>query len=137
MVEVMKTIVDLQRDFFDKGISHFKPMVLQDVATIVGVHEATVARVTSHKYVQTPRGVFHLKYFFSSKIKTDAGSDASSKAVKARLQTLIDQEDKLHPLSDDKLGAILNDEGFQIRRRTVAKYRDQMGVLNARMRRRV
>ena len=137
MVDVMRTIVDLQREFFDHGVAQLKPMVLQDVATIVGVHEATVARVTSHKYVQTPKGVFPLKYFFSSKIKTDDGGDVASKAVKARIRDLVDGEDKHRPLSDDKIGEILNGEGFQIKRRTVAKYRDHMGILNARMRKRV
>lgn len=137
MVDVMRTIVDLQHEFFDNGIEHLKPMVLQDVASRVGVHEATVARVTSNKYVQTPRGVFALKFFFSSKIKTDAGGDVASKAVKARIQTLIDGEDKQHPLSDDKIAEVLNNEGFQIKRRTVAKYRDQMKILNARMRKRI
>jgi RNA polymerase sigma-54 factor len=137
MVDVMRTIVELQRDFFDHGIEFLKPMVLQDVASRVGVHEATVARVTSHKYVQTPRGVFSLKFFFSSKIKTDTGGDVASKAVKARIQGLIDHEDKQRPLSDDKIAEILNNEGFQIKRRTVAKYRDQMKILNARMRKRI
>jgi RNA polymerase sigma-54 factor len=137
MVDVMRTIVELQREFFDHGIEFLKPMVLQDVASRVGVHEATVARVTSHKYVQTPRGVFSLKFFFSSKIKTDTGGDVASKAVKARIQVLIDHEDKQRPLSDDKIAEVLNREGFQIKRRTVAKYRDQMKILNARMRKRI
>jgi RNA polymerase sigma-54 factor len=137
MVNVMKTIVELQRDFFDKGIAHLKPMVLQDVASRVGVHEATVARVTKDKYVQTPRGVFPLKFFFSPRITRRDGEDKASKAVQARIRELIENEDKKHPLSDDRIAKILNEEGFNIKRRTVAKYRDQMGILNARMRRRV
>ncbi|MBD3162510.1 MAG: RNA polymerase factor sigma-54 [Candidatus Eisenbacteria bacterium] len=137
MVRVMEAIIDEQREYFEKGVSHLKPMTLQDIATRVGIHESTVARVTKAKYVQTPRGVFPMKHFFSSRLHTDTGEDASAKAVKERIRELIDGEPKESPLSDEKIAKVLQREGIQIARRTVAKYRDQMKIDKAQFRKRI
>lgn len=134
MVKVMKAIVENQREFFEKGIRHLRPLTLQQVAEQIGMHESTVSRVTSGKYVQTPRGVFELKYFFSSSIRSDSGEDVSAKRVKDRVRELVDHEEKKRPLSDQKIAEILKKEGLLIARRTVAKYREQMGILSARYR---
>jgi RNA polymerase sigma-54 factor len=98
------------------------------------MHESTVSRVTTNKYVQTPRGVFELKYFFSSSLDTDDGENMSSKAAKTRIMEIIGAEDKRRPLSDQKIVDMLKEEGLNIARRTVAKYREQLGILPARMR---
>jgi RNA polymerase sigma-54 factor len=134
MVKVMEAILDAQRNFFDRGVEHLKPLTLQQIANVVGMHESTVSRVTNGKYVQTPRGVYELKYFFSPGLKTDNGEDASSKRIKARIKEIVDGEDSKRPLSDQDIAARLKNEGFSVARRTVAKYRDQLGVLRARMR---
>ncbi len=134
MVKVMEAILDAQRAFFDKGVEHLRPLTLQQIANVVGMHESTVSRVTNGKYVQTPRGVYELKYFFSPGLKTDDGEDASSKRIKARIRQLVDDEDKKRPLSDQEIAAKLKEDGFSVARRTVAKYRDQLGILRARMR---
>jgi RNA polymerase sigma-54 factor len=134
IVKVMQCIVEEQRDFFDKGQVALKPLTLQQVATRIGMHESTVSRVTTNKYVQTPRGVFELKYFFSSSLDTDDGENMSSKAAKTRISEIIDNEDKRRPLSDQKIVDILKGEGLNIARRTVAKYREQLHILPARMR---
>lgn len=136
MVKVMKCIVDEQRDFLDKGIAHLKPLTLQQVAGRIGMHESTVSRVTSNKYVQTPRGVFLLKYFFSSSLETDGGEDVSAKSVRNLIKGLIEAEDRKAPLSDQAIADNLHEKGFRIARRTVAKYREQMNILSARQRRR-
>lgn len=134
MVKVMEAILDAQRNFFDRGVEHLKPLTLQQIANVVEMHESTVSRVTNGKYVQTPRGVYELKYFFSPGLKTDNGEDASSKRIKARIQEIVEGEDSKRPLSDQDIAARLKDEGFSVARRTVAKYRDQLGILRARMR---
>jgi RNA polymerase sigma-54 factor len=134
IVKVMQCIVEEQRDFFDKGQVALKPLTLQQVATRIGMHESTVSRVTTNKYVQTPRGVFELKYFFSSSLDTDDGDSMSSKAAKTRIREIIDKEDKSRPLSDQKIVDLLKEEGLNIARRTVAKYREQLSILPARMR---
>jgi RNA polymerase sigma-54 factor len=134
MVKVMQAILDAQRSFFDKGVEYIKPLTLQQIANVVEMHESTVSRVTNGKYVQTPRGVYELKYFFSPGLKTDGGEDASSKRVKARIQEIVEGEDSKRPLSDQDIAARLKGEGFSVARRTVAKYRDQLGILRARMR---
>ena len=134
IVKVMQSIVEEQRDFFDKGPVALKPLTLQQVATRIGMHESTVSRVTTNKYVQTPRGVFELKYFFSSSLDTDDGDSMSSKAAKTRIREIIDKEDKAKPLSDQKIVDLLKAEGLNIARRTVAKYREQLNILPARMR---
>ena len=134
IVKVMQSIVEEQRDFFDKGPVALKPLTLQQVANRIGMHESTVSRVTTNKYVQTPRGVFELKYFFSSSLDTDDGDSMSSKAAKTRIREIIEKEDKAKPMSDQKIVDMLKAEGLNIARRTVAKYREQLDILPARMR---
>ena len=137
MLKVMNFIVDRQRDFFEEGIEHLKPLTLREVAEVINMHESTVSRVTNQKYVQTPRGVFPLKFFFSSGLSTDSGEDVSARGIKARIQKLVGEEDAKKPLTDRAIVDILKREGINIARRTVAKYRDQLGILSARMRKRV
>jgi RNA polymerase sigma-54 factor len=137
MLKVMNFIVDRQRDFFDKGVQYLKPLTLREVAEVIDMHESTVSRVTNEKFVQTPRGVFPLKFFFSSGLSTTSGEDVSARGIKAQIEKLVADEDPAHPLTDQAIVNILKDEGIQIARRTVAKYRDQLGVLSARMRKRV
>ncbi|MCX5800532.1 MAG: RNA polymerase factor sigma-54 [Candidatus Eisenbacteria bacterium] len=136
MVKVMKCIVDSQEEFLDKGIAFLRPLTLQQVANQIGMHESTVSRVTNNKYVQTPRGVFELKFFFSSKLQTDAGEDMSAKSAKDIISVLVEEEDRSDPLSDQKIADILRDRGLRIARRTVAKYREQLRLLPARYRKR-
>jgi RNA polymerase sigma-54 factor len=137
MLKVMHFIVDRQRDFFEKGIEHLKPLTLREVAEIINMHESTVSRVTNEKWVQTPRGVLPLKFFFSSALSTTTGEDASARAIRAQIQRLVGEEDPQDPLTDQQIVQRLRERGVRIARRTVAKYRDQLGILSARMRRRV
>jgi RNA polymerase sigma-54 factor len=137
MVRVMEAIVRAQRGFFEKGVAALRPLTLQQIADDVGMHESTVSRVTRGKYVQTPRGTLELKYFFSSGIKTSDGTEMSSKAVKDAMRDIISKEDKHKPLSDQKIAGELKRLGFSISRRAVAKYRDQMNILPARLRREI
>jgi RNA polymerase sigma-54 factor len=137
MLKVMNFIVDRQRDFFDRGVQYLKPLTLREVAEVIEMHESTVSRVTNEKFVQTPRGVFPLKFFFSSGLSTTSGEDVSARGIKAQIEKLVNDEDAGSPLTDQAIVNILKDEGIQIARRTVAKYRDQLGILSARMRKRV
>ncbi len=137
MLKVMHFIVDRQREFFEKGVEHLRPLTLREVAEHIDMHESTVSRVTNEKYVQTPRGVLPLKFFFSSGLSTDYGEDVSARGIRARIQKLVAEEDQKKPLTDQAIVDILKKEGVQIARRTVAKYRDQLGILSARMRKRV
>jgi RNA polymerase sigma-54 factor len=137
MIKVMNCIVREQREFFDKGIAFLRPLTLAAVARQIDMHESTVSRVCSGKYVQTPRGVFELKFFFSSGLATDDGEDVSARTAKNIIKGLIDEEDKMEPLSDQRIAELLHEKGLQIARRTVAKYREQLQVLPARLRRRV
>ena len=137
MLKTMNYIVERQREFFEKGIQHLKPLTLREVAEVINMHESTVSRVTNEKFVQTPRGVLPLKFFFSSGLATSDGEDVSARGIKAQLQKLVQEEDPRHPLTDQAIVNILRESGVQIARRTVAKYRDQLGVLSARMRKRV
>ena len=137
MLKVMNYIVDRQRDFFEKGVQYLKPLTLREVAEVINMHESTVSRVTNEKFVQTPRGVLPLKFFFSSGLSTTAGEDVSARGIKAQIEKLVADEDPKHPLTDQAIVNILKESGVQIARRTVAKYRDQLGVLSARMRKRV
>jgi RNA polymerase sigma-54 factor len=137
MLKVMNFIVDRQREFFDKGIEFLKPLTLREVAEVISMHESTVSRVTNEKWVQTPRGVLPLKFFFSSALSTTSGEDASARAIRAQIEKLVADEDVLDPLTDQQIVQKLKDRGVRIARRTVAKYRDQLGILSARMRRRV
>jgi RNA polymerase sigma-54 factor len=137
MLKVMNFIVDRQRDFFEKGIEHLKPLTLREVAEVINMHESTVSRVTNEKYVQTPRGVLPLKFFFSSALATASGEDASARSIRAKLQKMVADEDTGKPLTDQQIVHLFQEQGIQIARRTVAKYRDQLGILPARMRKRV
>jgi RNA polymerase sigma-54 factor len=137
MLKVMNFIVDRQREFFEKGVQYLKPLTLREVAEVINMHESTVSRVTNEKYVQTPRGVLPLKFFFSSGLSTTSGEDVSARGIKAKIQKLVADEESKRPLTDQAIVNILKDEGIQIARRTVAKYRDQLGILSARMRKRV
>ena len=137
MIKVMNCIIREQREFFDKGIAFLRPLTLQQVARQIDMHESTVSRVCSGKYVQTPRGVFELKFFFSSGLETEDGEDVSARTAKDIIKTLIEEEDKKEPLSDQRIAELLHDKGLRIARRTVAKYREQLGILPARFRRRV
>ena len=137
MLKVMNYIVDRQRDFFERGVQYLKPLTLREVAEVINMHESTVSRVTNEKFVQTPRGVLPLKFFFSSGLSTTAGEDVSARGIKAQIEKLVADENPKHPLTDQAIVNILKESGVQIARRTVAKYRDQLGVLSARMRKRV
>jgi RNA polymerase sigma-54 factor len=137
MLKVMNFIVDRQREFFEKGVQYLKPLTLREVAEVINMHESTVSRVTNEKFVQTPRGVLPLKFFFSSGLSTTSGEDVSARGIKAKIQKLVSDEEAKRPLTDQAIVNILKDEGIQIARRTVAKYRDQLGILSARMRKRV
>ena len=137
MLKVMNFIVDKQMAFFEKGVQSLKPLTLREVADHIEMHESTVSRVTNKKYVQTPGGVYSLKYFFSSGISTTSGEATSSRGVKDRIKSLISNEDPLKPLTDQAIVKLLVIDGIKIARRTVAKYREQLGILSARMRKRV
>lgn len=137
MLRVMKFIVKRQRAFFEKGVKHLRPLTLREVARHVEVHESTVSRVANEKYVQTPRGVYRLKFFFSGGYATHGGADMSARGVRARIERLVEEEDPKSPLSDPAIVKLLERDGVRVARRTVAKYRNQLGILSARMRRRL
>ena len=125
---VTESIFDVQRDFLEKGASHIKPLTLKDIADIVEVHEATVSRVTRGRYVQTPRGVFPLKYFFNSSIPTESGGSTSSASVKEMIKDMVSNEDPHNPLSDKEIETKLKDKGIEIARRTINKYRGELNI---------
>ena len=137
MIRTARAIVERQNGFFERGPTKLKPMILADIAEDIGMDISTISRVTSGKYIQTDWGVFELKYFFSERMETDEGEEVSNRVIKNRLREIIDSEDKKHPRSDQELTDILNKEGFQIRRRTVAKYREQMRIPIQRLRREI
>lgn len=134
ILRVTEAIMEYQRDFLEKGVEALKPLALSEIANTVGMHESTISRVTSGKYVNTPQGLFELKFFFSSAIESDSGEAASSRSIKQKIRELVDEEDPRHPLSDDKIMRILKTQGFTIARRTVAKYREQMKILPTNLR---
>lgn len=127
--KVAESIVKHQREFFEKGSEHLKPMVLRDIANDIGMHESTVSRVTTAKYVHTPQGIYELKYFFNSGIASSDGDSLASESVKIKIKDLVAKEDPKNPLSDQKIVDLLKVEGIQIARRTVAKYRDMLKIL--------
>jgi len=127
--KVTDSIVKHQKDFLDKGAGFLKPMVLRDIANDIGMHESTVSRVTTNKYVHTPQGIFELKYFFNSGISTTDGDSMASESVKLKIKEMISKEDPKDPFSDQKLVELLKTDGIQIARRTVAKYRDMLKIL--------
>ena len=136
LYKVTESILKFQRKFFDEGKTALKPLVLKDVADDIGVHESTVSRATNGKYVQTPRGLFELKYFFASSINESDGDGISSTSVKTQIQKFINEENTQKPLSDQKIAEMLSENGINISRRTVAKYRDEMRIPASSMRRR-
>ncbi len=134
IVSVTESIIKFQRDFFDHGVEHLKPLVLRDIADDIERSESTVSRVTTNKYVHTPRGIFELKYFFNSSITNLGGEDLASEAVKAKIRDIISKEDEKKPFSDSKIAEMLAADEIDIARRTVAKYRESMGILSSTMR---
>lgn len=128
LLKVASQIVAKQIGFFERGDEGMVPLVLHDIAEAVEMHESTISRVTTQKYMHTPRGVFELKYFFSSHISTVDGGSASSTAIRAIIRKLVDDEDSRKPLSDSKIAKILMDQGFNVARRTIAKYREVLGI---------
>ncbi|OFZ78656.1 MAG: RNA polymerase sigma-54 factor [Bdellovibrionales bacterium RIFOXYD1_FULL_53_11] len=136
--KVTEAIVKRQRDFFEKGVQHLRPMILKDVASDIGMHESTISRVTTNKYVHTPVGIFELKYFFNSSIgAADGGDSLASEAVKEKIRQLISKEDPKNPLSDQRLAELLKTDNIDIARRTVAKYREMLGMLSSGKRKKV
>ncbi|MDA8442383.1 MAG: RNA polymerase factor sigma-54 [Peptococcaceae bacterium] len=136
LYKVVNCIIDLQREFFDKGIKFLRPMTLREVAELVNLHESTVSRATSGKFMQAPQGVFELKFFFDSGVENEAGNMTSSESIKRLLKDLLDAEDSANPLSDQKVADILNHQGINISRRTVAKYREEVGIPSTSLRKR-
>jgi RNA polymerase sigma-54 factor len=134
MIKVMNCIIREQREFFDKGIAFLRPLTLQQVARQIDMHESTVSRVCSGKYVQTPRGVFELKFFFSSGLETQDGEDVSARTAKDIIKTLIDEEDKKEPLSDQRIADLLHEKGLLIARRTVHEHQHHRATLRNRSR---
>jgi len=127
--KVTESIVKFQKDFLDKGITHLKPLILRDVAEDIGMHESTVSRVTTNKYVHTPQGIYELKFFFNSAINKTGGDEIASEAVKNHIRQIVAAEDPKHPHSDQKIVEILKGQNIEIARRTVAKYREVLGIL--------
>lgn len=134
---VTESIVKFQRAFFEHGVSHLKPLVLKDVADDIGMHESTVSRVTTEKYVHTPQGLFELKFFFTSGIKTAGGADVSSSSVKDQIKQIIAQESPHNPISDQQIVKILKAKNIDIARRTVAKYRETLGIPSSSLRKQI
>jgi len=133
---VCEIIIERQRDFLDNGIAHLRPMLLKDVAEQLGLHTSTVSRAVTNKWVHCPQGILELRQFFTLGFKTDAGDDISVHILKEKIRDLIGKENPDRPLSDNDLTDILNRNGIEIKRRTVAKYREEMGLPNSRSRRR-
>jgi len=131
IVNVMKSIIKFQRDFFDHGSGYLKPLVLRDVAEDVGMHESNISRITTNKYVLTPHGIFELKYFFNSGLTSDDGESIASESVKNKIRDIIQQEDPYKPYSDQEIAKMLKSEGINIARRTVTKYREMLRVLSS------
>ena len=133
--KVTESIVQFQRDFLDKGIAYLKPLVLRDVAEQIQMHESTVSRVTTNKYIHTPQGVFELKFFFNSAVSSVEGESIASESVKEHIRSIVKSEDKRKPFSDQELCNILKKSNINVARRTVAKYRETLGILPSRKRR--
>jgi len=126
--KVATSIINFQRDFLDHGIEYLRPLVLRDVANDIGMHESTVSRVVTNKYMHTPQGVFEMKYFFHSGIASSYGENVSSVTIKQRIRKIIEAEDQRKPLSDSKIVSILQREGLELARRTIAKYREELKI---------
>ena len=128
ILRVSQAIVDRQRHFFEHGEVAMRPMVLREIAEILGLHESTISRVTTQKYMLTPRGTYELKYFFGSHVATDTGGAASATAIRALIKQLIGAEDPKAPLTDSRIADLLGDQGILVARRTIAKYRDALQI---------
>lgn len=128
LTKVSQFIVEYQQDFFEHGEEHMKPMILADIAAAINMHESTVSRVTTLKFLQCPQGIFELKYFFSSHVTTESGGEASSIAIRALVKKLINNENTNKPLSDSKIVALLEEQGIIVARRTIAKYRESLSI---------
>ncbi|WP_087016677.1 RNA polymerase factor sigma-54 [Thaumasiovibrio subtropicus] len=137
LLKVARCIVQFQQDFFEYGEEAMKPMVLNDVALEVDMHESTISRVTTKKYMHTPRGIFELKFFFSSHVSTDNGGECSSTAIRALVKKLVAAENQAKPLSDSKIATLLADQGVMVARRTIAKYRESLGIPPSNQRKRL
>ncbi|RPI00700.1 MAG: RNA polymerase sigma-54 factor, partial [Calditrichaeota bacterium] len=137
ILRTVEAIIARQQEFFDKGPEYLKPMILKDIADEISMDISTISRVTNGKYVQTEYGVFELKYFFSEKYTTDDGEDVSNKMIKNLIKEMIDVETAKRPLNDQKISEMLKVKGYPVARRTVAKYREQMNIPVARLRRRI
>jgi RNA polymerase sigma-54 factor len=135
IMNIAKEIVHRQREFMEKGVAYLKPLTMVQVAEVVGVHETTVSRAVSGKYMQTPQGLFEMKYFFTSGIQTLNGADVSNTSVKDMLDEMIKKEDTTRPLSDEEIVKLLSQKGIKIARRTVAKYRSELNILPSHLRR--
>jgi RNA polymerase sigma-54 factor len=128
LMKVATKIVEYQRGFLEYGEEAMKPLVLHDIAEAVGMHESTISRVTTQKYMHTPRGIFELKFFFSSHVSTDTGGECSSTAIRALIKKLVAAENPRKPLSDSKITDLLGEQGIQVARRTIAKYRESLVI---------
>ncbi|ELR66344.1 RNA polymerase sigma-54 factor RpoN [Photobacterium marinum] len=137
LLKVARCIVEHQQDFFEYGEEAMKPMVLNDIALAVDMHESTISRVTTQKYMHTPRGIFELKYFFSSHVSTDNGGECSSTAIRALVKKLVAAENQAKPLSDSKIATLLAEQGIMVARRTIAKYRESLGIPPSNQRKRL
>jgi RNA polymerase sigma-54 factor len=137
LIKVARSIVEHQKDFLELGERAMKPLVLRDVAEEVGMHESTISRVTTQKYMHTPNGVYEFKYFFSSHVSTDSGGECSATAIKAYIKEILEQEDPAKPLSDHTISAMLKTKGINVARRTIAKYREAMSIPPSNERKRV
>jgi RNA polymerase sigma-54 factor len=135
--KVVKSIFRFQHDFLEKGLAHLRPMVLRDVAGDIGMHESTVSRVTTNKYVHTPQGIFELKFFFNSSISRFDGRAIASASVKEKIRQIIESEDPAKPYSDKRMVDILKFSNINIARRTVAKYREMLNVLPSNKRKKI
>ena len=137
LLKVASCIVKHQQEFMDKGASAMHPMVLNDVATEIEMHESTISRITTEKYINTPKGTFELKYFFSSSVNTDDGGITSSTAIRAKIKEMINKENPKKPFSDNKIAQILNTQGIMVARRTIAKYRESLGIASSSQRKKL
>lgn len=132
---IAEALVHFQQDFLDKGVEHMRPLVMSQIADYIGVHETTVSRAIAGKYLQTPHGLFPFRRFFNTGYRSESGEQVSSLGIKQKIQSLVESEDKARPLSDQKLVALLKEQGFDVARRTVAKYREELGVAPSHLRR--
>jgi RNA polymerase sigma-54 factor len=132
---ITREIIKAQTPFFETGVSHLKPLTMTQIADVVGVHETTVSRALANKYIKTPHGIFDFKYFFTPGYQADSGASVSNTSVKEMIADLVAAEDKGTPLSDQEIVARLQEKGIKIARRTVAKYREELGLLPSNLRR--